>query len=81
MHTRRQLLSEALAKAKAFHEKWRQLNERLSGVENKMYVEWVQRGLPEPCEAELAEHQVGIWYLFWMECAWCGEFGCDGMLV
>eukprot|EP00731_Ephydatia_muelleri_P031615 Em0023g122a len=57
VHTRRQLLSEALAKAKAFHEKWRQLNERLSGVENKMYVEWVQRGLPEPCEAELAEHQ------------------------
>ena len=57
VRTRRQLLSEALAKAKAFHEEWRQLNEGLSGMENKIYAEWVQHGLPEPCEADLTEHQ------------------------
>ena len=58
MNSRRQLLSDALVKVKAFHEKWRQLNESLSGVENKMYADWVPHGLPKPCEGDLAEHQV-----------------------
>lgn len=79
VRTRRQLLSEALAKAKAFHEEWRQLNEGLSGMENKIYAEWVQHGLPEPCEADLTEHQVRS-YAFGraVGCGW-SVLGCGGV--
>ena len=54
---RRASLDTALERAKHFHGNWKREADWLTEAERKAYADWMPRGLPETCAAEIVEHE------------------------
>ena len=51
-------LTDAMEKAKDFHDSWKMEVGWLSEAERKAYADWKPSGLPETCGADIKNHEV-----------------------